>query len=162
MRHAARLRTMCAYQRTCALQGDEAVNSGAIDNESNCQHLQSSTRYEANPPGTDDLGALQRTVCNLAFAKALALAAGHALHCIPNHLVRTHPIDEMSSRDAKKSRRNRESGYSALLFIVPVLRAPVCSHRSPVPPGVPAGHRTFLFQLSSCGTISTKTHDWLR
>ena len=79
---------------------DEAVNSGAIDNESNCQHLQSSARYEANPPGTDDLGALQRAACYLALAKAGALAAGHALHCIPNRLVRTHPIYEMSSNNA--------------------------------------------------------------
>jgi hypothetical protein len=35
VQHAARLRTMCAYQRTCVLQGDEAVKALPIDNESN-------------------------------------------------------------------------------------------------------------------------------
>ncbi|MFZ3001401.1 MAG: hypothetical protein WA071_13820, partial [Undibacterium umbellatum] len=32
------------------------------------------------------------------LAKADALAARHVLHCIPNRLVRTHPIYEMSSK----------------------------------------------------------------
>ncbi|MDP1976158.1 hypothetical protein, partial [Undibacterium sp.] len=34
------------------------------------------------------------------LAKADALAARHVLHCIPNRLVRTHPIYEMSSKEA--------------------------------------------------------------
>jgi hypothetical protein len=51
----------------------------------------SGTRHEANPSGTNDLGALLRAVSFLTLAKADALAARHALHCIPNRLVRTHP-----------------------------------------------------------------------
>jgi len=43
--------------------------------------------------------------CSVAlFAKAGALAAGHALHCIPNRLVRTHPIYEMSSSKSSKTK----------------------------------------------------------
>ncbi len=101
---------------TSALQADKAVNSGAIDNESNCQHLQSSTRYEANPPGTDDLGALQRAICYLALAKAPALASRHALHCIPNRPVRTHPIYEMSSNQlsTKFIQKNNAQSHSSL------------------------------------------------
>ena len=82
-----RVRCVCLITR--AGKADEAVNSGAIDNESNCQHLQSSTRYETNPPGTDDLGALQRAVCYLALAKAPALASQgtHLRPCTASQIV---------------------------------------------------------------------------